>query len=275
MRPPPAKLALLGQPVAHSLSPRLMTELGCLARRKAAYRPCTVAPERLAFAVGLLRTAGFVGANVTAPHKISVIAHLDRLTPEARRIGAVNAVKMSRGKLVGHNTDAAGFADALGEAGFSAKGCEALIFGAGGAARAVAFALGRLKAREVSICARRPQRARALARDMAALFPRTAFRSARPAAAELAVNATPLGRFPHDRSPAPASWPGCQLAFDLVYGRRTAFLRQAQGLGAQTIDGTSMLVFQALRSWEFWFGPLGAERRGLWKKRLMRKWTRP
>lgn len=271
MRRPSAKLVLFGRSVARSLSPCIMSELGRLDRRRVVYRPCAVPPDRLAFAVGLLRAAGFWGANVTTPHKIAVMAHLDRLTPEARRIGAVNTIRLYRGKLIGHNTDADGFMDALAEAGFSPKGRSALIFGAGGAARAVAFALGRLKARRVAISARRPKAARRLAHDMAALFPETAFTAARPAAAEIAVNATPLGHARGDRSPAPASWPGCRLAFDLVYGRRTAFLRQAQDLGARTLDGTAMLVFQALRSWGFWFGPPDRRHRILWKKRILEK----
>ena len=106
---------------------------------------------------------------------------------------------------------------------------------------------------------------------MAALFPKTAFTATLSAKADLVVNATPLGRSRRDRSPAPVSWPGSRLAFDLVYGRRTAFLRQAQNRGSRALDGTAMLVFQALRSWEFWFGALNRERRAGWEKRLMEK----
>jgi shikimate 5-dehydrogenase len=124
----------------------------------------------------------------------------------------------------------------------------------------------------VTITARRPEAARALARVMAASFPGTIFTAGRPAAVDLAVNATPLGLpgLP-DRSPAASDWPGCGLAMDLVYGRRTAFQRQAKRLGARVLGGSGMLVCQALRSWEFWFGPLGALRRAALQCRLVEK----
>jgi shikimate dehydrogenase len=267
-----AKLCLLGHPVAHSLSPCLMTELARLTRRRTVYRACDVPPERLACAVELLRWSGMLGANVTVPHKTAIVPLLDSLTPEARLAGAVNTVRCREGRLVGHNTDAAGFADALRGAGFSAAGCEAVVFGAGGAARAVALALGRLGARRIVIAARRRTAARALARAMAEAFPRTVFAAGRPGAADLAVNATPLGMagFPN-RSPAPAAWNGCSLAMDLVYARRTAFQSQALARGARVLGGSGMLVAQALRSWEFWFGPVSEGRRCSLKRRLLER----
>ncbi|MBI5241164.1 MAG: shikimate dehydrogenase [Elusimicrobia bacterium] len=266
------KLCLLGHPVAHSLSPRLMAELGRLTRCRTIYRACDVPPERLACAVELMRWSGMLGANVTVPHKVAILPLLDFLTPEARLAGAVNAVRCSGGRLTGHNTDAAGFADSLRGAGFSAAGCEALVFGAGGAARAVALALGRLRASRVTIAGRRPAAARTLARAMARSFPRTVFAAGRPGAADLAVNATPLGMsgFP-DRSPAPAGWSGCGLAMDLVYGRRTAFQRQALARGARVLGGSGMLAAQALRSWEFWFKPFSEGRRAELKRRLLER----
>jgi shikimate dehydrogenase len=243
-----------------------------MTRRKVHYRACDVAPERLACAVELLRWSGVLGCNVTVPHKVAIVGLLDRLTPEARLAGAVNVVRCGQGRLLGHNTDSAGFADALRESGFAVAGRSALVFGAGGAARAVLCALGRLRARRATITARRPEAARALARALAASFPDTVFAVGRAATADLAVNATPLGLpgLP-DRSPAPSDWPGCTMAMDLVYGRRTAFQRQAQCLGARVLGGSSMLVSQALRSWEFWFGALGAPRRVALKSRLMER----
>jgi shikimate dehydrogenase len=253
-----------------------MAGLGRLTRRKVLYRACDVPPERLACAVELLRWSGMLGANVTVPHKTAIVPLLDSLTPEARLAGAVNTVRCSRGRLHGHNTDLAGFSDALRDAGFLAAGQDAVIFGAGGAARAAACALGRLRARRVTIAARRPAAARSLAREMASKFPETRFAAGRPVAADLAVNATPLGMsgFP-DRSPAGPGWAGCGLACDLVYGRRTAFQRQASALGARVLGGSRMLVCQALRSWEFWFAPLGETRRAALKSRLLETMSCP
>jgi shikimate dehydrogenase len=249
-----------------------MSELGRLTRRRIVYRACDVLPERLACAVELLRWSGMSGGNVTVPHKVAIVPLLDAITPEARLAGAVNTVRCHEGRLVGHNTDAAGFADALEDAGFKAAGKDCLIFGAGGAARAAACALGRLRARRVTVAARRPQTARVLARSMARKFPRTVFAAGRPGRADLAVNATPLGMSGcPDRSPAPAGWPGCLFAMDLVYGRRTAFQRQSLTRGAQVLGGSGMLAAQALRSWEFWFGPFAKGSRADIKSRLVER----
>jgi shikimate dehydrogenase len=267
---PQHTLALLGHPVAHSLSPRLMAVLSRLTGHRVLYRACDVSPDKLAFAVGLLRSAGFLGGNITIPHKTAVVPLLDRLTPQARLAGAVNVVRRDGQRLVGHNTDLAGFSDALRDAGFRARGRDALIFGAGGAARAAVAALGRMGARRITVTSHRPTAARTLTRDFSALFPRTQFQAGPACAADLAINATPLGlpSFP-DRSPAPPDWRGCDFALDMIYGRRTAFQRQALRLGARTAGGTGMLVCQALRCWEFWFGPLEETRRAFLKNRLI------
>jgi shikimate dehydrogenase len=149
--------------------------------------------------------------------------------------------------------------DALAVAGFKAKGCDAVIFGAGGAARAVGWSLGSVKAKRVNLAARSPQKAGALVKALKKNFPGTEFQVGQAPAA-LWVNATPLGMegFP-DESPAVGS--KCRMAFDLVYGRKTKFLCEAEAAGAKTANGLSMLVFQALRAWEFWFKPLGEARR--------------
>jgi shikimate dehydrogenase len=247
-----------------------MTALGMLEKKQISYRTCDVVPGKLALAVSLLRHCGARGFNVTVPHKRTVIPHLDDLSYEAARIGAVNAVRCAQGRLLGHNTDAAGFCEAIKDAGFAPEGREAVVFGAGGAARAAAFSLARLGARAIRITTRRPGPALALIRDLAPGFPKTVFQTGPAGPAYLAVNATPLGLpgYP-DRSPAPAGWPGCRAALDLVYGRRTAFQRQALRLGARTQGGTGMLVCQALQAWEFWFGPLPRKRRQAWKEFIL------
>ena len=264
------KAALLGDPVSHSLSPRLFERIGRRLKTAVAYDAIRVGTGDLDCAVAFLRRGKYAGFNVTIPLKESVIGRLDALTPEARAIGAVNAVRLGR-RAVGHNTDAAGFRDALLETGFSPAKRPALVFGAGGAARAVGYALGLCGVSRVRFCARSAPRARQTVRDLGKAFPKTRFSAGQAVAAPLWVNATPLGMkgFPR-RSPAPKGLGGCELAFDLVYGRKTPFLKQARASGSKTVDGLSMLAYQALRAWEFWFKPLPAPRRRALKTAIIR-----
>ncbi|MFI5360769.1 MAG: shikimate dehydrogenase family protein [Elusimicrobiota bacterium] len=253
------KLGLFGRPVSHSRSPRLFSRLGRLLKRSISYEAVEV--RDLPAAVAAARAKGWRGASVTVPLKQEAAALAGRLTPAARALGVVNVLRFSGG-VVGHNTDAEGLRDALRDAGVKIRGKSALVFGAGGAARAAGGALAREGARKIRICARTAPRARAAARALAPHFPRAAFSSGAAAAADIWVNATPLGMkgFP-DRSPAPKGLRSPESAIDLVYGRRTAFQRDAAARGAPVADGSAMLVHQALRAWEFWDKPLGARRR--------------
>ncbi|MEE8424523.1 MAG: shikimate dehydrogenase [Elusimicrobiota bacterium] len=255
------RAGLIGDPVSHSLSPRIFKAVSARLGRKVSYEAFRVRPMELECVLRKLKAEGFSGLNVTIPHKVAAARHLSSLTSEARLIGAVNAVRFSRASSRGHNTDAAGFADALRETGFEMAGKDAVVFGTGGAARAVGLALASLKARRVRFTGRSPARARTVARLLRRTRARTRFEAGGSRSAALWVNATPLGMkgFP-DKAPFKGR-ARCELAFDLVYGRRTAFLKKAAASGAQAVGGMSMLVYQALRSWEFWFKPLGAARR--------------
>ena len=253
------KLGIFGWPVAHSRSPRLFARLAVLLKRPISYEAVLVAD--LPAAIEKARTAGWRGANVTVPLKEKAAELADRLTPAAKALGAVNVLRFGRG-VVGHNTDGEGLLDALREAGLGIRGRSALVFGAGGAARAAGWALAREGAKTVRFCARTSARAERAARALKPAFPRTKFSSGAAVAADIWVNATPLGMkgFP-DRSPAPEGLASPALAIDLVYGRRTAFQRDAASRGARVSDGAAMLVHQALRAWEYWDKPLGARRR--------------
>lgn len=255
------KLGIFGRPISHSRSPRLFVKLGRLLNRSIDYEAVLV--ENLLSAVEQARADGWRGANVTVPLKEEAAAMAARLTPAAKALGAVNVFRFG-GEIVGHNTDAEGLRDSLREAGMKIRGKNALIFGAGGAARAAGWALAREGAKKVRFCARTQSRAKGAARALAPHFPRVSFSAGTPTTAEIWVNATPLGMkgFP-DRSPAPKNLASPEFAIDLVYGRRTAFQRDAAGRGARVIDGASMLVHQALRAWEYWDKPLGAKREAL------------
>lgn len=263
------KLALIGHPVRHSRSAKifelLARELDC----PIGYEAFDVLPGKLK--VFLRGLKGLRGFNITIPHKQSVIPLLDSLTPEARAIGAVNVVRFSSAGLKGHNTDAAGFTDALSEAGIETSGEDVMIFGAGGAARAAAFALGSSGARSVRFVNRSPENAAAAVKALKKRFTRTVFEAGPLEPSFLWVNATPLGMEGFAaRSPAPGQFE-CSAAFDMVYGGATPFLRQAGRSGVKACDGLSMLVFQALHAWEFWVEPLGPDRRRALAQELLKE----
>lgn len=271
-------VALLGDPVAHSLSPAMHNAGFREAGLNACYLAFAVPAAGLPRAVDGLRALGFLGANVTVPHKEQVLHLVDAIDPVARAAGAVNTLAWRDGRVVGHNTDGDGFLAALAEAGFDPRGREALLFGAGGAARGVALALLLAGARRVWLANRTPARAEDLARSLTAalsLLPEPA--AAGPGLAALPleagavarvapgvtliVNCTTAGMHPavdaaawEDFRPFPAG----ALAVDLVYNpARTRFLALAEGAGLATLGGLGMLVHQAALAWRHWFGRTG------------------
>lgn len=267
--------ALLGSPVAHSLSPEIFQFLASRARKNVRYIRLDVEPRRLPGALRSLRRAGFSGANVTAPLKQDALRLADRLSPEAETIGAVNALRFDKSRLFAHNTDGPAFLSVLKESGAPLKGQEAVVFGAGGAARAVCWALHKAGLAKVVVAARKPRQASVLASRMSKLPGRTVFRGipwreAGAARASIWINATPAGM---RGVPGRAVFPlgkgaGKAFAFDLIYlPPRTPFLRQAAARGMRTVPGLGMLVKQAVASWELWFGPLAAK--AAVEKRLM------
>ena len=233
-----------------------------------AYVPLPVAPERVGDAVRGLAALGFAGANVTVPHKQAVIPYLDELTPIARAVYAVNTIVVRRdGSLLGDNTDGAGFmADLRTQtANCKTQNARALVIGAGGAARAVVYALAEAGA-TVAIANRTPVNAEALCCSIAAALPPAAgLLSAHPfpdalaglaEAADLIVNTTNLGL--HDGDPLPwdasVAFRPDQVIYDLIYNRPTELLALAQSQGATVIDGLGMLIQQGARAFELWTG---------------------
>ena len=255
------KLGLFGRPVGHSRSPKLFRRLGRLLKSPIAYEAVEVAPGLLPVASAWAKVKGWSGAGVTIPYKLEAFELAEKTTAAAKAVGAVNALRFGK-TLVGHNTDGDGLSDALKRAGINLKNKSVLIFGAGGAARAAGYACGKNGARKVRYTARTPGKAKNVAGCLARHFAGTAFSAGTATNADIWINATPLGMkgYP-DKSPAPRSLRSPQAAMDLVYGRKTAFLRDAQRRGARVHDGTAMLIFQALRAYEFWGRPLNAERR--------------
>lgn len=258
---------VIGQPIAHSLSPLIQNAAFQAARLNAVYLPFEVTNLRdfLASRAEL----GVAGFSVTLPHKEAILRYLDGCDPVAESIGAVNTVVVrgapeGSGRLYGYNTDYVGVLRTLARH-VSLEGAQVLILGAGGSARAVAFALATAGAL-VSITARRPARAQALARAVGGeALPRTEVRRRR---FEAIVNCTPVGMRPQVKESPLAAWEvNARVVFDLVYNPlETALLRRARKRGAVAIPGWQMLVEQGAAQFEIWTGlraPLAVMRRAV------------
>jgi shikimate dehydrogenase len=256
--------AVIGHPVAHSLSPQIFAALCRSLGRQGLYRRLDLPPSELPLFFRAHAKRGlFTGWNVTIPHKEAMLRLVDKASPLARAVGAVNVVTFGKDGAQGYNTDVYGIRQTLREQGCRVRGGRAVLYGAGGAARAVAAALGESGADEVWVVNRTAARARALCRRFRHLYPRTRFvfapsADAVPGEIRLAVNATSLG-LKGRGSPALAPGVGSRtLAFDLVYTERlTSFLSAAGRRGARTVNGLDMLIWQAIATWEIWFGRTG------------------
>jgi 3-dehydroquinate dehydratase/shikimate dehydrogenase len=254
---------VIGDPVGHSLSP-LMHNAGFEARQmNAVYLPFLVRDLRDFLAA--IAPLGIAGFSVTLPHKERILRYLDDCDPLARAIGAVNTVVIrGGGELYGYNTDYVGVLRAL-ERWVALRGSRVLLYGAGGAARAVAFALAQ-GGTVVCVCARRPGRARALARAVGGEVVKR--ERLRGEFFDAIVNATPVGMHPRaSRSPLEAAELNCRVVMDLVYRpRKTKLLQLAERRGIETISGVEMFLAQGTAQWEIWTGeraPVAAMRRAV------------
>ena len=256
------QLFVIGDPVAHSLSPLLHQTM--IDQTGAAYRydVRTVRPEELPAFVRWAKDGGCAGFNVTMPHKEAILPLLDEVDTTAASCGAVNTVCIREGRAIGHNTDGTGFLDSLAGQGFYPQGRTVLLLGAGGAAKAVGHALATAGAGRIIVCARRLERVAALAAQLPGcgegiVLVQDAIQQA-ASACDLLVNATPLGMA---GSPAFArldflqAMPPHAVVYDLVYHpRRTALLEAAARQGLRTVGGIDLLIRQAVRAFTFFTG---------------------
>jgi shikimate dehydrogenase len=257
------RLAVLGQPISHSRSPVIHTaalaELGLAGEWS--YEAIEVSPAELEGRVRAMPGEGFVGANVTVPHKVAALELADEATDAARSIGAANTLTFQDERIHAENTDGTGLLDSLPE---PPAGRRALVLGAGGAARAAVWALVESDA-DVSIWNRTPERAEGLADELGArpavpgadyLLPATSF--------DLLINATTVGMETGSAGTAPAlkslpvSADGLNerhVVVDLPYGTaETELVRIARARGATVIDGLEVLVRQGAASLRIWIG---------------------
>lgn len=232
-----------------------------------AYVPLPVQPNKVQQAMQGLVALNFKGVNVTIPHKQAVIRYVDELSNAATITGAVNTIHIRNGKFYGYNTDAIGFLNSLLEKGCPPKGMRTAVLGAGGAARAVVYALCRAEAESVTVFNRTAERAAFLIDDLAEAFPDSQLQFApltsdalrqMDASVDLVVNTTSVGMAPHqERCPWPVDVPmSSQATFcDLIYNPlQTIFLRRAEAAGAKIIDGLGMLVHQGAYAFTQWSG---------------------
>jgi len=242
---------VIGNPISHSLSPHLQNA-GFAARRvDAIYLPFLVG--RLPDFLDSIVPLGIKGFSVTIPHKERIVNHLSDCDPLARQIGAVNTVVIrAGGKLYGYNTDYVGVLQTL-ETRVRLRGSRVLIVGAGGAARAVAFALAQAGA-NVCICARRQKKARVIAEAVHGSL--IDWSRLRRESFDAIVNATPVGMHPFENdSPLEARDLNCRLVFDTIYRpRKTKLLQLAERRGIETVSGVEMFVAQGVAQWEIWMG---------------------
>lgn len=266
----PHKLyGVIGDPIGHSLSPVLHNAAFQAWGIPAVLMPWRIAPERLADFVAAARLLPVAGACVTIPHKEAVVPLVDKVTPLARAVGAVNTLYWDGGELVGHNTDVEGFVQPLYTRGVFPT---ALILGAGGAARAVLAGLLTLDGvTRIRVAARRGEQARALVAEVRALQDEHAAPRTPPAVdvvpwdtrheveADLIVNTTPVGMSGGNAAGCLASaspftvFRGRGLAYDLIY-QATPFLNAARAAGWNTLNGRDMFVAQASAQFILWTG---------------------
>lgn len=269
---PPIRLGVMGDPVAHSLSPQMQN--AALRDRKIdmQYARFQISPNELVEAMELIRKLEFVGLNLTVPHKIAALPLVDKIDDEARTIGAINTIAVRPEGLIGFNTDGVGFARAIrAEFSVDLRDLRVMVLGAGGAARAIAAQCAQAKCERLVVVNRNFEKARQLVAELQPDFsgPRVLGPVARLEAVkweesalrfqlehvDLVVNATPLGLNPNDHPVLPATLLAPHLMiFDCIYSRKhTALIAAAMEAGARATNGLSMLLHQGARSFEIWF----------------------
>lgn len=264
-----ARIALLGHPVSHSRSPAMMRAAFEATGLEAEYLPFDVESTELGDAVRGLAALGFVGANVTLPHKVTVMSHLASVEGMAVLVGAVNTLARTEGGFMGFNTDAEGVAQTLGAAGFDLREARVVVIGSGGAARAAAVGCAWHGARQVEVIAREEAGGRAVAEAAAQVCPARwgAFGSVEAksalAEADVLIQATSCGMQggpPADDLLREVSLTRCRrgaVALDLVYvPAETPWLAQARACDLQVVEGggVEVLVRQGAAAFEKWFG---------------------
>lgn len=268
----PIRLGVIGDPVAHSFSPQMQNAALKHCKIDLQYARFQIGSDDVAEALEQIRQLDFVGLNLTIPHKITALSLVDDVNAEAKRIGAVNSIKIEKGKLFGFNTDGRGFSRAIREE-FSVdlRDLRILMLGAGGGARAIALQCAKENCERLVIANRTLKTAEKLAEELRSFFsgPKVLGPVARLQAIpweesafrfqigniDLVVNVTPVGLHRSDRSPIPSRLLAPHLmVYDTIYtSQHTAFASAAIEAGARAANGLSMLLHQGALAFEVWF----------------------
>ncbi|NVM17873.1 MAG: shikimate dehydrogenase [Candidatus Lokiarchaeota archaeon] len=255
-------LCVIGHPIEHSMSPVMHNAALKELSLDYIYLAFDVPPEDLEKAMLGFKKHDMKGINVTIPHKETIMQYLDQIDPLAENIGAVNTVKNLNGILIGKNTDAFGAKKALIDAGYNIKGKKVVILGAGGAARAISFALSD-EIDEIFICNRTKKRAIELAKDLKDKMKITA--TGKDLSKEtlksltndvdILINTTPIGMYP-DVKKTPLSKEILMehlFVYDIIYNPlKTQFLKDASEIGCRTLNGIDMFINQGALAFEWW-----------------------
>jgi shikimate dehydrogenase len=283
---PPIRLGIFGDPVAHSLSPRMQNAALRVCKIRTQYARFHIRRNELRAALRFLRELDFIGVNLTVPHKIAAFAQIDDADESASRGEAVNTIRLRDKKMIGSNTDGEGFLRAIrSEFSVDVRDLRVLIIGAaGGTGRAIAWQCALENCERLVLVNRTYEKAQTLAERLRPSFsgPRVlgpvarletvawdeAALRAQVADIDLIVNATPLGMNLSDPTPIPARLLAPHhMVFDAVYGpSKTSLLRAADEAGARGANGLSMLLHQGALSFSIWFdrdAPIEAMRRAL------------
>ncbi|NMB34165.1 MAG: shikimate dehydrogenase [Clostridium sp.] len=260
-------LALVGNPVEHSISPELHNSLSSFLNQDMIYIPLKVEKGDLGTVVGALKSLDFVGFNVTTPYKRDIMKFIDENTKEAILMGAVNTVKKIEGRLYGYNTDAEGFSRSFKEeTGVNFKGKKVVLIGAGGVARSIAVKLAREGVEKISLVNRTTLKSIELAEVInenvnkvvqVYNFADKTFEMA-IAESDIIINTTSVGMFP-DTNQIPIKLSNCfkknHIVYDVIYNPvKTKLLKKAEKAGAKIVNGLGMLFYQGIHAYEIWTG---------------------
>lgn len=254
------QLGIIGDPVDHSLSPKMHNFISSYIGEDYTYSAFHVTKENLADAIKGMRAMNIRGINVTSPHKIEVMKYLDEISPQAKLFGSVNTVVNRNGKLYGYNTDAEGFYTSLIREGFKVRGKKVLIIGCGGVTKPTIMRLVQAQVESITLLNRTMEKAEKIAEDV---FNKTSFRVQTKIETldfDLVINTTTAGM-----EPQPYSLPIDMIdglndldfitentaVVDMIYNpTQTRFLYEAKKRGAKTLNGLGMLIYQGIIAYE-------------------------